>query len=491
VPVNTPNSQYEANLPKWKRCRDVAEGTDAVKAAGREYLPELDSHRDYPAKYSAYLMRGLFYNAVGRTVDGLAGAICQKSPAIEVPSVIEDHLDDVTLTGVGAELFGYQVLRDVINPGRYGILLDMTDAESTTARPYWCGYRAEDIISWRTERIGGDQTLTRVVLCEYVEVQDPRDPFVSKLVEQYRVLEMLNGIYFISEWQQDQNKAWVKVSERIPTRRGDPLTFIPFKFVNSVTNTADIEKSPLIDLVDVNLSHYRNSADLEHGLHFVGVPQLVLIGQPAGQGPTNEPIKFGSGSALCMETGGDAKILQANGELLGALERADERKRRLMATLGARLLEEQSTTQETLGAVGLRHAGEHATLRTIAGSVEQALTIVLQWHAWWVGTEAEPGDVEASYELNKAYMNVKASPDEVRVLMEAWQADAISFDTFYAGIQRGDWARPGIDAEQEKADIAKQPSPKPALDLLEAKLATGVDDTDDEDEPDNDVPTKE
>jgi hypothetical protein len=64
----------------------------------------------------------------------------------------------------------------------------------------------------------------------------------------------------------------VLLSEVYPLMNGKPLDFIPFTFLSTDDNTAEVDEPPLIDLVNVNLSHYRTCADLEHGAHFTGLP---------------------------------------------------------------------------------------------------------------------------------------------------------------------------------------------------------------------------
>ncbi len=86
MPVDTASDTYEAFVTKWQRARDCYEGSDAVKEQGAGYLPPLASHGREPAKYEAYKQRALFYNATGRTVDGLAGLIFQKEPKRWTPS---------------------------------------------------------------------------------------------------------------------------------------------------------------------------------------------------------------------------------------------------------------------------------------------------------------------------------------------------------------------------------------------------------------------
>lgn len=456
--VNAKHKAYQAAATFWQRARDCYEGSAAVKTRGREYLPQLDSHEAAPKKYDEYLLRAPFFNATARTVDGLAGAIFQKTPVFDVPERLKEHLKDVTLSGVSAELFALHATREVLTTGRVGILVDMAAGAGETNRPYSVKYRAEDIHNWRTERRNGDEILTRVVLYEEPEEQEPKDVFATYCVPQYRVLELTEGGYTQTLWRQREKGSaeWVPYTPAgqadattVPLRRAAPLEFIPFVFIGPTSTSAAIEKEPLRDLVDVNLSLYLTDADLEHGLHYVGVPVLALIGAL----DDGTPMKYGASNALMVPKDGDAKILQINGEMFGALERAGERKRKLMATLGARLLEQQSGTAETATAVGMRHSGEHATLRTIAQAVEQGLTMVLRIHVWWMSLDVTPAAVKAGVELNKEFFSVKATPDEIRVLLLALTADEISFETFYEGLQKGGWARDGVTVEDERKAI--------------------------------------
>jgi len=138
-----------------------------------------------------------------------------------------------------------------------------------------------------------------------------------------------------------------------------------------------------------------------------------------------------------------------------------------MAIVGAKLLEEQPSTSETATAVLTRHAGEHATLRTIAGSVEQGLTQIIQTMAWWTGVEEKPVDIPVDVTLNKAFVSVKAKPEEIKVALLALQADEISFATFWEIMVEGGWAREGITAEEEQEEISRQAPPPTIIEEAE------------------------
>jgi hypothetical protein len=486
VPVNTPRKDYEQYLGLWLRGRDFYNGNDAVKGKGVEYLPMLDSHvaphvagtKSGFARYKEYVDRAVFYNATGRTVDGFAGAIHQKAPEVKCPKDVEKHLEDVTLSGVSAELFALRTTREVMKTGRYGLFLEMSVSETADQRPYWVSYRPEDVVNWTCERYDGEEVLTQVVLRETYDEVDKQDPFVRKTCEQYRVLALVGETgareYVQTVWRRRDGEQSDFVIYRkpgqtedyeVPLRRGVALDFIPFTFVGPTSTSAEIEKPPLDDLVAVNLSHYRQSADYAHGLHFTALPTPWVSGV-AGDGP----LVLGSTTCLVLDAEGKAGMLEFAGTGLAAIRVYMEDLKKMMATLGARLLEEQSSVQETKGGIEMRHAGEQASLRTITHAVETALTKMLRWHVWWVGTAATPEEIgdDVAFELNKDLFAVRASSEDVKAALAAYQAGGMSFATWYSMLQKATWARDGIDAEEEQEEIEAEgggmPSELPALD---------------------------
>lgn len=467
MPVNTPRADYLDKLPKWQRCRDCYDGSDAVKARTTAYLPQLGDHATDPGAYEAYLARAVFYNATRRTVQGLGGAIFQKPLATTGAELVEGDLKDVSLRGESLEAFAQEAGREELISGNYGIRVDYADAER---RPTWTLYRAEDVINWRTEVRDGVRHLVLVVLRESYEPTPAEiaarggkaDEFSAACEEQYRVLRLAApqpggaAAYQTEVWRKDaQADAWAIYETKIPTRGALPLDFIPFVF------DPCLALPPLLDLADMNLSHYRNSADLEHGLHFVGVPQMVISGAEPERDEQCRPkrLRFGPTVPIVLPAGGDAKILQANGDMLGALSEERDDKLKRMATLGARLLEDTSAGGETATAFLGRHSGEQASLRAVARELSRDLTRALRIHIWWSDAGRlldSPDKVDASVALNDEFVAAKATPDELRAWMELLQEGKISEATFYELLRRGNVAREGVTLEQERQDIATE-----------------------------------
>lgn len=461
MPVNSERAEYQTAKKVWKRLRDCFGGRDAVLAAGEEYVPKL-AGADTAAN-EAYRRRGNFYNAVARTVTGMNGALFQEEPKVEDAGVFEEYLKDVTLTGVPFETFAVDAGKEIFLVGRYGVLVDFPAVDSREVRPYLVGYPAENVINWKTTRVNGDEQLSMVVLTEtakpFAGAQD--DMFQETRVTQWRVLWMENNACYIQLWQENPKKSDKEkfINNGPPvtlTRRNVPLDFIPFVFLGIHHATPGIEQPLLIDLADVNLAHWRNSVDHEYGLHLVALPTPWASGIKGSVGPNPAPMKLGPSVVWELEPQGSAGMLEFSGSGLGAIVTAMEEKKKQMATLGARLLEDSPAGAETATSVRMRHSGDHSTLRTVAGSMEMGFTSVLQMFFWWAGTEQKPKDTGVEVELNKEFLNTKAQPQEIQTMLTALQAGEISYETWYEFLRAGGWTRDGVTVEDEKKAIAER-----------------------------------
>ena len=267
--IDARNKQYEQYAPKWQRCRDAAAGGDEVKGRGAAYLPELSGQDT--SEYSAYQMRADWYGATSRTIQGLTGAVFRREPQTIYPTAGQVLLDDVTLTGRSAVQVAGQLLDEIETVGRVGLYVDYPRGPDAEPRPYWVVAPAERVINWGTDRIAGRSVLSWVVIEESVSVPTEGDRYTTEAVDQWRVLELDEaGLYRKGD---DPEQKFVEFDRVEPLRRGERLSFIPFLFINPSDLLPDVDRPPLLDLVDINLSHYRTSADLEHGRHYTGLEQ--------------------------------------------------------------------------------------------------------------------------------------------------------------------------------------------------------------------------
>ena len=453
--VNYECADYEANKTVWQRCRNVMGGEDEVKKAGAAYLPMLGGQE--PEQYEAYKTRAMYYNATARTVKGLCGAILRKIPKVTVPKEMEEANNNIgpenqsLLQQIGV------ILEEVIGMGRVGLLVDA--AERDNDQPFLALYYAENITNWKTSMINGRLQLTLVVLKECATEPKAGDAFDMEEIPQYRVLILdtagLDPVYRQQIWRKKekaskgtQSDDWEQIgADKTPKRKGGgTFNYIPFVFVNPTGTTWRVEKSPLLDLVNVNLSHYRTSADLEHGRHFTALP----VPWAAGFDTKGKNLTVGSGVAwLAEDPQAHAGYLEFSGAGLLHLSNAMAEKERLMAVLGARLLEEQAKANETATAVMMRQSGEQTTLTAIATAVSEACTMALKWVAEWSGKEG--GDISV---VCTADIPIAIDSTMLIALMTALQSSAISYDTWFYNLQRGEIVPDDRTADDEKELIS-------------------------------------
>ncbi len=439
MPVNSTHRQYEAYRHKWTRCRDVIEGADAVKAKGEVYLPSLSGQSS--DEYSAYKKRATFYNASSRTLDALVGAIFRKSYQFVYPEVDRDK--HVTVQNNSLTDFSKYTLNELLTTGRVGILVDMPPLNNITNRCYLVVYKAEDIINWKVELVGDKLMLTMVVIRE--EYTEEIDEFEDQIKEQYRVLVLRDGVYVQEIYRLDSTtKDYTLVEQIVPTMRGSRIHEIPFIFSNWQKVGAEVIKPPLIDLVDINLSHYNSSADLEHGRHFTALPTAWVAGFPA-----DITLKIGSSVAWISEDpGAKAGFLEFTGQGLSSLEKALEQKEYQMAIIGTRLLDVPKKGVEAAETYKVRNMGEHNVLSSISLTLSDLFTRVFEFVAMW---EGKSGDVVVSF--NTDFTAVSMTPNEVTALVKAYQSGTISWETLFYNFQKGEIIEDGITAEEEKARI--------------------------------------
>ena len=451
--VDTPHGEYLEFAGKWAKARDAAAGEEAVKARRDEYLPMLKGQNK--DDYAAYLKRTLYFNATARTVDGLSGMIFRRAPVITRPPEMDGFVADVTFEGISLAGFAEHVVQEVLVTGRGGVIVDFpraTDADITLTqagrmgrRPFLRFYRAEDILNWRVGSIDNRTVLVQVRLFERVEQTMAGDgEFDSVLVDQIRVLDLVDGQYRQRLFRQDEDKSWVPHGDVIlPEQAGVPMDFIPFRFIGPRDTAARVTKPPLLDLVNVNLSHYRSAADLEHGAHFVGLPTPYVFGTaeaPATIGPT---VVWHS-----AETDVQVGMLEFNGGGLATLEHLLDRKEQQMAVLGARMLFPEKKAAEAAETASMHRQGENSALAALALAVTRALSEAMTIARDWIGATGDTG-----IGLNTDYLPTPMSPQMLVALIQAVQSGHISRRTFFANLQRGEIIAADAAFEDERVQI--------------------------------------
>ena len=222
---------------------------------------------------------------------------------------------------------------------------------------------------------------------------------------------------------------------------GSTLKEIPFYFLG------DADELPLlIDLVDLNVSHYMMEADLANGRHFTGIPQPWLAGVQLPDGVT---LSVGGTNAWVFpDPQANAQYLEFTGQGLLSLEKGIDKKEAQMASLGARMLSD-SVVAETATGAGIRSSGEFSILAQLSDRVSKVLSRACSFMHLWAGLQA------VSVRLNTDYLPARMTPLELQALVGAWQAGGISSMTLFNNLQQGELIASNVTFEDEQAQISE------------------------------------
>lgn len=451
--------EVNKHLKPWARVRDCINGEDAVKEKGHTYLPAImpwDKSKENEARNLDYVQRAVFYGVTKRTLKGMIGQVMSKPAVLSVPELLEYLQDDVDGGAVSIDQQANQCLSDTLAVGRAGLLTDYPNVSvpATRAqmlngevRPSIQYYFAEQIINWRVEMIRGVRKLTLVVLSESYVKKD--DGFKKEDAPQWRVLRLVNEQYFVQVWRRNDAGAFYVHEAMMPRdSAGAPFKEILFTFVGSDNNDPGIDDAPLLDMANLNIAHYRNSADHEEAVFIVGQPTPVLAGVTKDwvEEVWKDGVALGSRSPIPLPEGGTAMLLQASENTM--VFTAMEHKERQMVALGAKLVEQKSV-QRTLGEAQMEEASEQSVLMTCAKNVSAAYTRCLRWAAMFVGAAISE---DLKYELNTDFEISRMTTDQRRQLMAEWQAGAISFTEYRSILRRAGVATQEDEEAQEEID---------------------------------------
>ena len=457
--VTFQHGDYAENYDAWEMVEDACAGESEVKGKGVKYLPQpnpTDKSPENVERYKQYKARAVYYNVTRRTLQSLTGACFSQSPTLAVPPLLEYVNTDIDGQGLSIYQQSQVAVSEVLQKGRVGILVDypqttaqatLADMQSGRIRSTVALYEAEDIINWRTEKVGANHVLSLVVLKECAQ-QVTEDGFGTQEVDQYRVLRLAGGVYVIELYQfSDKTQTWDMIAQNIPLNSsGMAWTQIPFTFIGSDSNSTACDPAPLYDLATLNLAHYRNSADYEDSVYMTGQPQAWISGlsNEWRDWLQEQGVYIGARAAMLLPENGNFGIAQASPNTL-AKEAMDAKERQMLA-IGARLITPGSAVKTATEAQA-ENESEHSVVSLIAANVSEAYTLALEWMGEWMGVS---GQMEYTIHVEAA----KFSVDGVMLgaLVSANQAGKLPDSDLFRILRKMDV----IDAEKSDEQIREE-----------------------------------
>jgi hypothetical protein len=427
--------------------RDVIAGPERIRDAGSAYLPQAPG--EDAANYRMRLLRSVFFNVTGRTVEGLVGQIFRVDPELgdDVPAQIVEHAENIDLAGTHFAVFARAVLQDAISVGHAGILVEYPKTEGTqdhaaersgAVRPYWVPIKKEHMVSWRPAVLHGRTYLTQLVIRECTMV--PAGRFGEKEQERFRVFmhDLNTGIVSFQLLQIADDKKSIIVVDEGPYPTQDE---IPFSEVPTSGRIGLLESTPpLLDQAYLNITHYQTLSDYLTSINKTCVPVYV----ESGVVQDTSGLVIGPNTARQFnDPNAKAYYVSHDGAALGSVERALENQKAEMGTLGIAMLAPQKQAAETATAHRQDKSTEDSALAVTARGLQDGLERALAFHAKYLKLPSG-GSVTVNREFNRPTMEA--------AMLSAWTG-AVSTAGVPARFMVADMQRAGLIPSEEDAEL--------------------------------------
>lgn len=458
---------------KYRRISDAISGEAAVKERGKVYLPVPSSCETEGAeeskRYEAYQTRALYYNVCQPTRDALVGQLFLRPPVVVLPTELEPLIENMNGEGLSLEQLIKKAANHVLPYGRGGFLADFptTNGEVTKSqvdsgeiRPIVRFFEPWAIRNWKIEKVGTVHKLTLLVLDEmYEDTIKSGNEFDIELKLRQRVYRLLNDTCSVEVFDAEGESV---TRYEIKGSNGKPLDMIPFEFIGSENNDAEIDEPPFLNLANINLAHFRNSADYEEGVFLCGQPTPVYAGLTEDWVENYFPkgIPFGSRASITLPEKATAQLLQALPNMV-AFE-AMKHKEDQMFSIGAKIINRDQKIEKKEKEVEIEAASQKSVLTTIKDNLELSLFKAVKLAASFINVEITD---EHKIELNENFDLTSMTPDEMRGVSELFEKGQIAWAELREALRRSGIAKMSDEDAQLaiKADAAfkKEIAPEP------------------------------
>lgn len=436
--VNNANQIYQINSARWTMMNDVCDGSRAVKQKTTLYLPvDCDCNDDASRSvYNAYLRRAVFYPVTKEMLQDNVGLAFSEDPNFE-PDGLDFLKDDADGAGTSIYQLNQKALALLLKHGRGGLFVDYPTTEGGTTkaellakniRPTIVLYDALQIINWRVKKIGGVFKNSLIVLLEKTMQKDPQDEFMEIEVTTYRVLRLDDENRYSVQTYTDATQTGTLVASDIVyplNAKGKTWDYIPFIPIGSQTNDFHIDEIPLEGLAEINLAHYRNSAEYENSVHICGQVQPTIgeLSEDWRDSLVKQGIKLGSNTPLLLPVGSKFEYVSAKIEMLA--QEAMKDKMDYMSALGAKVIEKSSSIK-TATQVDSEDAKQYSVLSLCVSNLNEASEYTLKWCAEYYGS-----GFEASFSIKQDFATGELSLDDLKFWQSEVVAGRLSRQTFH------------------------------------------------------------
>lgn len=395
VDVSYRNRAYRAQEFDWQICRDVFEGTAAIRRNRALYVPQ--NKGEAHDKYERRVNRTRFYNLLEPTVKGLAGMIFRKPPTLDESAGPITVRQSKNVDGEGTHLvvFARELCEAALLLGHAGILVDAPPAPNLNGRaptkadqaaigrlPVWVLVRADQIINARKAvDAAGQSYLTLLVIEE--EQAEPDGAFGEACLRQWRVFRCDSSAVTWELWQATDAAPTAEKAQidggTIPgaTR----IRFSPFYAGHrkGLLHT----KPELLALAETNLDLFATQVDYAYNLHVTNTPIAVF----KGRDPKTREQRVGAetGVDLPADPNANAFYLESSGAGLEASRQAQLDQIQRATIYGLQMLAPETRGVEAAQSKIIDQSEKTSRLAVVARRMQDCLEQALVFSAEMTG----------------------------------------------------------------------------------------------------------
>ena len=437
-------------MPDWKVMAAVTNGTNYIRDLAELYLPQ--EPREDDEAWQARIDRSVLSPYTSRLIETAAGAVLRKPIHIEGdPYWSEVALD---IDGIGSNINEYarRALVSSLTYGHSAILVDfpaatgarnLAEERAMGRRPYFVHVDAPQIWGWRKD---DTNRLTQIRIHDYE--YRPLNEFGEEQVEVMRVI--YPGRYDLYTLGQE--------TVTFEESNGFSLDTIPVVPIYSNRRGVLISQPGLLDIANLNITHYQRQSDLIHALHIAAMPTLVL----EGYSQDSSEATIGVNYALGMEPGHKAYYVQSDATSFEAQMAELQSLEAQMSTLGITKLFGQKFVAESAEAKRIDQAQANSVLSIISQELESCLNQAFAFAAQYVGMEPPVITIDRDFDYYRLI------GQDIAVLAQLNESGKISDTTLLEVLRRGEILPDNMDIkdELELLSTSNQPPTVPEPEML-------------------------
>jgi hypothetical protein len=420
-------------------CNALMGGTEAMRRAGREYLPQepLETDRAWESRRD----RTMLFPALKDAIDSMVGKPLGQPIILEdVPPAILDALEDADLAGRDLDSFARAWFRQSLADGISWALVDyprvpegatLQTERDMAARPYLVHIPLASVLGWKTEMRGGRRVLSQFRWREVFE--EPDGEFGAKPAERVRV------------WEPGEVRAYAKNGGQweLDSENSGPVSIkeIPIVCFSPGRTGFFAAEPPLEELAWLNVMHWQSSSDQRHILHTARVPLKVADNKEPPRGADGREIEYGPNNIL---TGFEnLRYLEHSGAAISAGRQDIEDIEARMSIVAGRVLTKEPGPNTSATQSALEAKDGSSKLRQWAWDFQDRLEEVLRLMAAWTG--AGTGGIA---KLDGSW-DERPEPQMLNTILQARLSGAISAETWLYNAQRYGILQNGVTVQEE------------------------------------------